>query len=48
VLAPTRLNHSTSGARTGTRVPPTGVQRAAMAEAKAELAAIKREIRAPR
>jgi photosystem II stability/assembly factor-like uncharacterized protein len=35
-----------SGARTGTLAPPTGVQRAAMAEAKAELAAIEREIRA--
>ena len=37
-----------SGARTGTLAPPTGAQRAAMAEAKAELAAIEREIRAAR
>jgi hypothetical protein len=37
-----------SGARTGTLAPPTGEQRAAMAEAKAELAAIEREIRMPR
>jgi len=37
-----------SGARTGTLAPPTGAMRAAMAEAKAELAAIEREIRLPR
>ena len=37
-----------SGARTGTLAPPSGVMRAAMAEAKTELAAIEREIRAAR
>ena len=37
-----------SGARTGTLAPPTGDMRAAMAAAKTELAAIEREIRAPR
>jgi hypothetical protein len=37
-----------SGARTGTLAPPTGETRAAMVAAKAELAAIEREIRAPR
>jgi hypothetical protein len=37
-----------SGARTGTLAPPPATQRAAMTEAKAELAAIEREIRAAR
>jgi hypothetical protein len=33
-----------SGARTGTLTPPTGTMRAALIEAKAELAAIEREM----
>ena len=37
-----------SGARTGTLAPPTPAQRTAMAEAKIELAAVEREIRAAR
>jgi hypothetical protein len=39
---------SLSGARTGTLAPPTAAQRTALAEAKVELAAIEREIRAVR
>jgi hypothetical protein len=37
-----------SGARTGTLAPPTGETRAAMTAAKAELAELEREIRAPK
>ncbi len=37
-----------SGARTGTLAPPTGAVRAAMAEAKAELTALERELKPPR
>ena len=39
--------YTMSGARTGTLAPPTGTMRAVLAEAKADLAAIEREIRKP-
>lgn len=36
-----------SGARTGTLAAPTGAMRAGLADAKADLAAIEKEIRNP-